>query len=151
MENKIKVVSTNKYANFNYTLLEKFTAGMVLKGSEIKSIRQNGIILNESFILITKDGVVLKNSHVKPYQTINNFSPKPDRDRFLLLNKNEILKLKQKTEQKGLTIVPVKAFFSGRYLKLEIALAQGKKLYNKKETIKERDIMLDTKRQLKGY
>lgn len=149
MDNKIKVVSTNKFANFNYTLLEKFTAGMVLKGCEIKSIRQNGITLNESFILISKDGVVLKNSFVKPYQTVNNFSPKPDRDRMLLLNKNEILKLKQKTEQKGLTIVPVKAFFVGSYLKLEIALAQGKKLYNKKETIKERDIMLEAKRQMK--
>lgn len=149
MEGKIKVVSSNKYANFNYNLLERYTAGMVLKGSEIKSIRDNGIVLNDSFILISKDGVVLKNSFVKPYQKVNLFSPKPDRDRMLLLNKKEILKLKQKTSEKGLTIVPVKAFFSGKFLKLEIALAQGKKLYNKKNDLKEKDIILDAKRQLK--
>ena len=120
----------------------------MLKGSEIKSIRQNGITLNESFILLGKNGVVLKNSFVKPYQTQNNFSPNPTRDRNLLLNKNEILKLKQKVEQKGLTIIPVKAYFSGNHLKLEIALAQGKKNYNKKEDIKERDIKRDTERRL---
>ena len=148
MEN-IKVVSTNKYANYNYNLLQKFNAGMVLKGSEIKSIRENGITLNDGFILISKEGVVLKNSFVKPYQKVNNFSPKPDRDRLLLLNKNEILKLKQKTQDKGLTIIPVKAFFSGKYLKLEIALAQGKKLYNKKNDLKEKDILMDAKRQIK--
>jgi SsrA-binding protein len=85
---------------------------------------------------------------VKPYQAQNNFSPNPRRDRVLLLNKNEILKLKQKTEQKGLTIVPVRAYLKGRLLKLEIALAQGKKNYNKKETIKERDILRDTNRRL---
>ena len=148
MEN-IKVVSTNKYANYNYNLLQKFNAGMVLKGSEIKSIRENGITLNDGFILISKEGVVLKNSFVKPYQKVNNFSPKPDRDSLLLLNKNEILKLKQKTQDKGLTIIPVKAFFSGKYLKLEIALAQGKKLYNKKNDLKEKDILMDAKRQIK--
>ena len=145
---KSRIVSSNKFASYNYFLIERFEAGIVLKGSEIKSIRQNGITLNESFILLGKNGVVLKNSFVKPYQTQNNFSPNPTRDRNLLLNKNEILKLKQKVEQKGLTIIPVKAYFSGNHLKLEIALAQGKKNYNKKEDIKERDIKRDTERRL---
>ena len=145
---KSRIVSSNKFASYNYFLIERFEAGIVLKGSEIKSIRQNGITLNESFILLGKNGVVLKNSFVKPYQTQNNFSPNPTRDRNLLLNKNEILKLKQKVEQKGLTIIPVKAYFSGNHLKLEIALAQGKKNYNKKEDIKERDIKRDTQRRL---
>lgn len=146
---KSRIVSSNKFASYNYFLIERFEAGIMLKGSEIKSIRQNGITLNESFILLGKNGVVLKNSFVKPYQTQNNFSPNPTRDRNLLLNKNEILKLKQKVEQKGLTIIPVKAYFSGNHLKLEIALAQGKKNYNKKEDIKERDIKRDTERRLR--
>ena len=143
-----KLVSTNKFATYNYFLLEKFEAGLSLQGCEIKSIRQNGITLNESFVLLSQKGAILKNAYIKPYQATNNFSPNPRRDRILLLNKNEILKLKQKTEQKGLTIVPVKAYLKGRLLKIEIALAQGKKNYNKKETIKERDISRDTQRRL---
>ena len=143
-----KLVSTNKFATYNYFLLEKFEAGLSLQGCEIKSIRQNGITLNESFVLLSQKGAILKNAYIKPYQVTNNFSPNPRRDRILLLNKNEILKLKQKTEQKGLTIVPVKAYLKGRLLKIEIALAEGKKNYNKKETIKERDISRDTQRRL---
>jgi SsrA-binding protein len=144
----MKVVSTNKYANFNYFILETFEAGIVLKGSEVKSIRINGITLNESFIIIKNNQVLLKNSLVKNYQTSNAFTPKVDRDRQLLLNKNEILKLRQKTEQKGLTIVPIKAYFKGDRLKLEIGIGRGKKLYNKKEDKKEQDIKRETQRLL---
>ena len=144
----MKVVSSNKFANFNYFILETFEAGLVLKGSEVKSIRTNGITLNESFIIIKNNQVLLKNSLVKAYQTPNAFSPKVDRDRQLLLNKSEILKLRQKTEQKGLTIVPIKAYFKGDRLKLEIGIGRGKKLFNKKEDKKEQDIKRDTQRLL---
>lgn len=136
----MKIVATNKFANFNYFLLETYEAGIVLKGSEIKSIRKNGMTLTESFILIKDNNVVLKNSFVKPYQNLNGFSPKPDRDRILLLNKSEILKIRQKVEQKGLTIIPVKAYIEKNRLKIEIAVAKGKKLYDKKEDKKEKDI-----------
>ncbi len=136
----MKVVATNKFANFNYFLLETYEAGIVLKGSEIKSIRKNGMTLTESFILIKDNNVVLKNSFVKPYQNVNGFSPKPDRDRVLLLNKSEILKIRQKVEQKGLTVIPVKAYIEKNRLKIEIAVAKGKKLYDKKEDKKEKDI-----------
>lgn len=136
----MKIVATNKFANFNYFLLETYEAGIVLKGSEIKSIRKNGMTLTESFILIKDNKVVLKNSFVKPYQNVNGFSPKPDRDRVLLLNKSEILKIRQKVEQKGLTIIPVKAYIEKNRLKIEIAVAKGKKLYDKKEDKKEKDI-----------
>ena len=146
----MSVVATNKYAKFNYFLLESFEAGIVLKGSEIKSIRQNGMTLSESFILLSQNKVLLKNSFVKPYQKINGFSPRADRDRELLLNKNEILKLKQKVEQKGLSIIPVKAYFKGNRLKLEIALAKGKKLYDKKQDKKERDIKREQAREIFG-
>ena len=144
----MKVVASNKFANFNYFILEIYEAGIVLKGSEIKSIRQNGMTLNESFILIKQNQVFLKNSFVKSYQTANNFSPKPDRDRLLLLNKSEILKLKQKVETKGLTIVPIKAYLKDDLLKLEIGLCKGKKLFNKKDDKKEQDIKRETERYL---
>ena len=144
----MKVVASNKFANFNYFILETYEAGIVLKGSEIRSIRQNGMTLNESFILIKQNQVFLKNSFVKSYQTANNFSPKPDRDRLLLLNKSEILKLKQKVETKGLTIVPIKAYLKDDLLKLEIGLCKGKKLFNKKDDKKEQDIKRETERYL---
>ena len=146
----MKLVATNKNASFNYFILETFEAGIALKGSEIKSIRQNGMTLNESFVLIKNKGVLLKNSFVKSYQTANNFSPKPDRDRVLLLNKSEILKLKQKVEQKGLTVVPIKAYLKNDLLKIEIGLCKGKKLYNKKEDKKEKDIKRETGRLING-
>ena len=142
----MKIVSTNKFANFIYFLLETFEAGIVLRGSEIKSVRKNGMTLNESFVLISHGEVILKNSHIKAYQAQNLFTPKPDRDRILLLNKNEILKLRAGVEQKGLTIVPTKAYFSGERLKIEIALAKGKKNYNKKDDKKEQDIKREAER-----
>lgn len=144
----MKVVSTNKFASHNYFLLETFEAGVVLLGSEIKSIRQNGIVMNESFILISGNKVILKNSFVKPYQTTNSFSPKPDRDRQLLLNLSEILKLKQAREQKGLTIIPVKAYIKDNLLKIEIAIARGKKLFNKKDDLREQDIKREAQRAI---
>ena len=144
----MKVVSTNKFASHNYFLLETFEAGVVLLGSEIKSIRQNGIVMNESFILISGSKVLLKNSFVKPYQTTNSFSPKTDRDRQLLLNLSEILKLKQAREQKGLTIIPVKAYLKDNLLKIEIAIARGKKLFNKKDDLREQDIKREAQRAI---
>lgn len=146
----MKIVSTNKFAHFNYFIEETFEAGIALKGSEIKSIRENGMTLNESFVLVSGSQVWLKNSFVKSYQTQNNFTPKPDRDRALLLNKREILKIKQKVNEKGYTIVPIKAYFSGEKLKLEIGLGKGKKLFNKKEDKKEKDIARETSRLLKN-
>ena len=121
----MSTVATNKFAHFNFFILETFEAGIVLKGSEIKSIRKNGMTINESFILISGNQVLLKNSFVKPYQTQNNFSPKPDRDRVLLLNKSEILKLRQKVNTKGLTLIPIKAYLSNDLLKIQIGLAKG--------------------------
>ena len=144
----MKVVSSNKFANFNYFILSTLEAGIVLKGSEIKSVRSNGMNLNESFILIKDNQVILKNSFIKTYQSVNNFTPKQDRDRLLLLNKNEILKLKSQVEQKGLTIVPIKAYFNGDRLKLEIGLGKGKKNYNKKDDKKEQDIKRENERRV---
>ena len=145
----MRIVATNKFANFNYFLMDKYTAGIVLRGSEIKSIRQNGMSLNESFVLISKNEAWLKNAYIKPYQSVNNFSPNPRRDRKLLLNRNEILKLKQAVERNGLTIVPVRAFFDKNLLKIEIVLARGKKNYDKKDDLKERDVRRSQERLMR--
>ena len=145
----MRIAATNKFANFNYFLMDKYTAGIVLRGSEIKSIRQNGMSLNESFVLISKNEAWLKNAYIKPYQSVNNFSPNPRRDRKLLLNRNEILKLKQAVERNGLTIVPVRAFFDKNLLKIEIALARGKKNYDKKDDLKERDVRRSQERLMR--
>lgn len=146
----MKIVATNKLANFNYFLLDKYEAGVVLQGSEVKSIRQNGMTLDRAFILIKGNRVVLKNSFIKNYQTSNKFTPATTRDRFLLLHKNEILKLKQNVERGGLTIVPVKAYFEKDLLKIEIALARGKKLFNKKRDQKELSVKRSNERALLG-
>ena len=136
----MKIVSSNKNAHFNYFILETYLAGIVLEGCEVKSIRQNGMTINESFIVF-----------IKPYQSSQGFAPKPDRDRKLLLNKNEILNLSQKVSTKGLTLVPTKVGLSGSYVKVEIGLGRGKKLYDKKDTLKEKDIKRETSRQIKNY
>lgn len=144
----MKVIATNKKAHFNYEIIERFTAGIVLEGSEVKSIRLGNIRINDSFVSIKNGEVWLKNSFIKQYEKASSFVPKTDRDRKLLLNKNEILKLKQKSAEKGLTIVPLSAGFSGSLVKVEIGLCRGKKLYDKKQTLKEKDIQKSAQRQL---
>ena len=130
----------NKKARFNYEILSKLTAGLVLKGCEVKSVRAGNININESFVTIRSGEVYLKNCYIKPYGPENNFTQSPTRDRKLLLNKSEIIRLKQKIGEKGLTLVALKVFFERNLVKVEIALARGKKLYDKKQTLKERDI-----------
>lgn len=148
----MKVVSSNKNANFNYFILETYLAGIVLQGFEVKSIRQNGMTINESFILIKNNEVFLKNAFIKPYQSSQGFAPKPDRDRKLLLNKNEILKLSQKVSTKGLTLVPTKVYLQDSLVKIEIGVGRGKKLYDKKDVLKEKDIKREALRQInKSY
>lgn len=144
----MKVIATNKKAHFNYEIIERFTAGIVLEGSEVKSIRLGNIRINDAFVSIKNGEVWLKNSFIKQYEKASSFVPKTDRDRKLLLNKNEILKLKQKSAEKGLTIVPLSAGFSGSLVKVEIGLCRGKKLYDKKQTLKEKDIQKLAQRQL---
>lgn len=144
----MKVIATNKKAHFNYEIIERFTAGIVLEGSEVKSIRLGNIRINDAFVSIKNGEVWLKNSFIKQYEKASSFVPKADRDRKLLLNKNEILKLKQKSAEKGLTIVPLSAGFSGSLVKVEIGLCRGKKLYDKKQTLKEKDIQKSAQRQL---
>lgn len=144
---KNKVISSNKKAYFDYNLFDKFEAGIALFGTEIKSIRKNGSNLKDSYVKITDNlEAILINCHISAYEfgNINNHDPK--RDRKLLLNKKEILKILNKIKQEKYTVVPTQMYFSGKWAKVEIALAKGKKLFDKRETLKKKDIKRDLER-----
>lgn len=145
----MKIICNNKKAGFEYFLLDKYEAGIVLFGSEVKSIREGGVSLDQSFIFVQNGEIFLKNCYIKPYDKTTCYAPDIRRDRKLLLNKQEIIKLETKVKTKGLTVVPLKVFISNKNLiKVDIALAQGKHTYDKKNTIKQRDVDREVKRQL---
>ena len=144
-----KLISSNKKAYFDYFLFDKFEAGICLLGTEIKSVRQNGANLKDSWIKISDNlEATLLNCHISPYKFGNIFNHEPLRDRKLLLNKKEILKILNKVKEQKYTVVPTKMYFKGRWVKLEIALAKGKKLYDKRDTIKKKDIDMDIRRNV---
>ncbi|MGD9901166.1 MAG: SsrA-binding protein SmpB [Spirochaetales bacterium] len=147
----MKIVANNKKAYFNYFIHDTFQAGMSLKGSEVKSIRAGHVSLNDSFVSIVDGQVLLKNAYIKAYEKATSFVPDERRPRVLLLNKKEINKLARLVREKGYTIVPTKMYFNDSLVKLEIAVAQGKHLYDKKEVLKEKDQQLDLKRELDKY
>ncbi len=135
----------NKKAHFEYHLLDRYTAGIRLLGTEIKSIREGKANINDSFCTFFDDGLYIRNMHIAEYSHGSFYNHEAKRDRQLLLTKKELKKLKSKGEERGFTIVPLRMFISKRgFAKVEIALAQGKKDFDKRETIKERD----TKREL---
>ncbi len=145
MANQIHI--RNKKAGFEYFLLEKFIAGMVLTGTEIKSIRSGKASINEAYCAFVAAELFVKNMHIAEYDygTYNNHEPR--RDRKLLLTARELKKLRTKLDEKGLTLVPTHLFINEKGLaKLEIALAKGKKLYDKRETTKKKDIQREMER-----
>jgi SsrA-binding protein len=139
----------NRRARYEYQLLEKFEAGIALTGAEVKSIKADRMSLRESFVRLKNGEAWLYNAHVNPYPFADNRDYDPVRTRKLLLHKAELQKLTQKTKQKGLTIVPVSCYTKGRNIKLQIALAKGKKKYEKRAKIKERDFKRERERVLK--
>lgn len=143
-------ITTNKKAYFDYFIEDKLEAGIVLEGSEVKSLRNREFSLQDSFISVVNEEVYLKNAYIKPYDKSSAYTPDSRRNRKLLLHKNEILKLIRATKEKGYTIVPLKAYFLGKHVKLEIGLAKGKKLYDKRESIKKRDIEREIKKEVKA-
>jgi len=135
----------NKRASFEYHLLERYVAGIALLGTEIKSIREGKANINDSFCAFLEDGLYLRNMHIAEYSFGSFYNHEAKRDRKLLLTKKELKKLRTKGEEKGFTIIPLRIFISDRgFAKVEIALAQGKKDFDKREAIKERD----TKREI---
>jgi SsrA-binding protein len=148
MPEHTKVVATNRKAGFEYFLLERFEAGLALKGSEIKSIRAGQISLAEAYVRADERGAWLMEAHVAPYVQANRFNHDPKRPRRLLLHKKEIRELWEAVRQKGVTIVPTRLYLKDGRAKLEIAIAKGKKQYDKREAIARRDAEREMEREM---
>lgn len=135
-----KIISNNKKAYHNYNISEKYVAGLVLTGTEIKSIRTGGLSLKDSFAKIDKGEMFLHNCHINPYDKGNRYNQEPERVRKLLLNKKEIMKIVGKLKQDSYTLVALGVFLQNGWAKVELGLGKGKKLYDKRETLKNKDI-----------
>lgn len=146
-----KVVATNRKAFHDYAIQEKLEAGIVLKGTEVKSLREGRVNLRDSYASVDHGQVVLHHCHISPYSHGNIMNHDPLRPRRLLLHRREISKLLGKTQQQGLTLIPLRIYFSSRgRAKVEIALAKGKKQYDRREAIKAREAGREVERAMKG-
>lgn len=141
----------NRKATFDYEIEDVYEAGIVLKGTEIKSIREGKANLKDSYAIIKKGEIFLLNMHISHYEQGNIFNHDETRTRKLLLHKNEIIKLNSKLELDGLTLVPLKLYFVRNKAKILIGLAKGKKNYDKRESIKEKDIQRNLSKEYKNY
>jgi SsrA-binding protein len=151
MSESYKIVSDNRQARFLYEILEVYEAGIELTGTEVKSIRAGKVNLRDGFARIRNGEVLLMNVHISPHQTASQvFNHEPRRTRKLLLHRQEIRKLIGQVEQKGLTLVPLKMYLKRGWVKVDIALARGKKLYDKREDLKQRQDKREMERVTKG-
>ncbi|MGH7258036.1 MAG: SsrA-binding protein SmpB [Nitrospiraceae bacterium] len=150
-DDQYKVVATNRKAYHDYFIEEKLEAGMVLRGTEVKSLREGRVNLQDSYASVHDEEVYLHHCHISPYSHGNIMNHEPLRARKLLLHRKEINKLIGKTQQKGLTLVPLRIYFNKRgQAKIEVALAKGKKQYDRRETIKAREAGREVERAIKG-
>lgn len=150
MEERIKILVNNKKAFYDYFLEDFLECGIELKGSEIKSIRKNGASLHDSYIVIRNGEAYILNMHITPYEHGNIFNHEPDRTRRLLMHKKEIRKYFQKSKEKAMTIVPTKVYLKKGKAKIEIALAKGKKKYDKRDVEKEKEDKRNIDKALKS-
>ncbi len=141
----------NRKANFDYEIIDTFEVGIVLTGTEIKSIRLGKANLKDSYAIIKNNEIYLLNMHISKYEQGNIFNHEETRTRKLLMHKKEILKLKDKLELEGFTLIPIKLYFKGSKAKILLGLAKGKKNYDKRETIKQKDIARQIAKDLKNY
>lgn len=146
----MKIITNNRKASFLYHLISKYEAGIQLKGSEVKSIREGKINIKESYITIRSGEMFVIGMHIGEYSHSGYSTHDPLRDRKLLMNKAEILKIRRDFENKGKTIIPTKMYFKRGKVKIEIALAKGKKNWDKRESKKQKDIDREIKRTMKG-
>lgn len=145
----MKIVTENRKARHDYHILETFEAGIALKGTEVKSMRAGKANLKESFAIIENGELYIYGMHISPYEQGNIFNSDPLRQRKLLMHKREIKRLFAKTKEQGLTLVPLKAYFKEDKIKLELALAKGKKLYDKRDADAERTAKREIDRVMK--
>ncbi|MDD2928160.1 MAG: SsrA-binding protein SmpB [Candidatus Omnitrophica bacterium] len=146
-----KIIASNHKGYRDYAVIESFECGVELKGSEVKSVRQGKVNLNDSFARVEEGELILYNTHINPYAEASYMNVEPTRKRRLLLHKNQIEKLKGKLTQKGLTLIPLKIYFNPRgFVKIEIALGKGKKLYDKRDDIKRRETDIALRRAMRN-
>jgi SsrA-binding protein len=145
----ILVIQDNKKARFDYEIMETYEAGIVLTGSEVKSLRDKSVQLKDSYISFIKDEAFLQNAHISPYKASSYNNHSPERLRKLLLHREELQKIFGKIKEKGLSCVPLKIYFKNGLVKLDIALVRGKKLHDKRETIKNREASKRLKNDLR--
>jgi len=148
---KEKIIATNRKAYHEFFILEKYEAGIELLGSEVKSLREGSGNLKEGYVVIREGNAILIGVHISPYSHTGFQGHDPVRDRQLLLNKKEIIKLLKKVSEKGLTLIPLQMYFKNGLVKVEIGLAKGKHHYDKKDSIKKRDINRETEREVRKH
>jgi SsrA-binding protein len=145
----IKIIATNRKARRDYTTLDTFEAGLALKGTEVKSLRQGKANINDSYGMLIEGELYLCNAHISPYEFGNRENPEPGRKRKLLMHKREVAYLAGQISQRGLTVVPLRLYFKKGRAKVELALARGKKIGDKRETIKKRIADREIERAMK--
>lgn len=148
-EKQVKIISTNRKAHHLYHILESYEAGIALVGSEVKSLRLGRANLKDSYAMVKKGEVYLHNMHISPYDQASRFNHDPTRTRKLLMHRREIRRLLGKTTERGFTLVPLKLYFKGKVAKVELALAVGKKIYDRRKDIKDREVKRELRRALK--
>jgi SsrA-binding protein len=141
-------IATNRHASFRYHLLEKWECGIQLQGSEVKSLREGGVQLKDAYAEVRDGEVWLQNMHVAPYKPAARENHDPERPRKLLMHRGEIERLIGKTAEKGLTLVPTRIYFKGPHAKVELALARGKEMHDKRRSIKDREQRREIERAL---
>lgn len=147
----MKLIAQNKKASFDYFILEKYECGIILKGTEIKSIRLGQVSINDSYVRVKNDEAFIINMNIKKYDKGNIFNHEETRERKLLLHKNEIIKLNNKTILDGLTLIPLKVYLNDGLCKIEVGLCRGKKNYDKRETLKQKDQERHIQKTMKNY
>ena len=149
MKDKIKVIARNRKAKHEYHIKETYEAGIVLQGTEVKSIRAGRVNLKDSFAIVENNEVFLYHMHIAPYKQGNRYNHKPERVRKLLLHKRQIRKLIGQTKRKGYTLVPLKLYFKNGLIKAQLALGEGKDLHDKREDIKRKTAQREMRRAMK--
>lgn len=144
-----KTIASNRKAFSEYVILEKYEAGIVLTGSEVKSVREGKVNLKDSYALIKNEEAQLLNCHISPYNFAHQLNHEPLRTRRLLLHKHEIMRLMGKIKEKGLTLVPLRVYFKGKHIKVEIALAKGRKIWGKRDVKRKRAVDKEVRTALK--
>lgn len=145
-----EVICTNRRARHEYTIEETLEAGIVLTGSEVKSLRQRKANLQDSYARVIRGEAMLLNAHVSPYSPASQFNQSPTRPRKLLLHKKEISRIIGKVQQRGLTVIPLRLYFKKGLAKVELAIARGKKLYDKRESLKRKDVEREMARSMRA-